>query len=295
MKTIQVGQKSFIAFIKAFISVNNIVDFYERYSDVEQLPIVLWEQTKRNKIFKISLRSNEIERLHKNYLFYKNDCKPNEHKISFIRFDEFILNIPIKSSYRLFERNNKDFLYCRTMRGGTNNPLLKEFIVIDEFLLYDEKHINLYCFSERTKDSIIKMINKNTVKWYSAKDNEEEYRIINRGMFGTSRNKYEKKYYVEDEEDILNLTLKDVLSVIPTQYNLYGGIHRNRSNMTINERMEEVIYNFDNKIIWINNDEDLKLLFEEHMKNILYTLFQSSDEEETKLEDFYKNVDVDPK
>ena len=166
MKTIQVGQKSFIAFIKAFVNSSNVVDFYQRYSDVENIPIVLWEQTQRNKIFKISLRSNEIERLHKTYLFFKNDCEPNIHKVSIIRFDEFMINVPIKPSYMLMKRLNESFLYCDSLRGGTTHPSLKEFIIIDELLLFDEKHINIYCFSERTKDNIIKMINKNTVKWF---------------------------------------------------------------------------------------------------------------------------------
>ena len=89
------------------INMKNFVDYYGRLSvPVDSIPIAalaegLQMTFKNDKVYKISLRNIDLEKLNKTYLLFKGDLKTGERKFTFMFFDEFIKNIPVKSSYKI--------------------------------------------------------------------------------------------------------------------------------------------------------------------------------------------------
>ena len=100
--------------------------------------------------------------------------------------------------------------------------------------------------------------------------------------------RYIKRFYIEKESDVLNLTLNDVLSVVPVKYKMYDfvGTTQYFKSVPINLKMNQIISDFESHIVWVNDDVSLKFLLAEHLRNVLYILFQSNEDDKTVLDDY---------
>lgn len=156
------------------INMKNFVDYYGRLSvPVDSIPIAalaegLQMTFKNDKVYKISLRNIDLEKLNKTYLLFKGDLEPGERKFTFMFFDEFIKNVPVKSSYKIFSDLEQNFFNPSCYRFKF---LLTSIIVIEEFLTYDEKFVNVYC-NKPCMRHLTKMIKINTVKWFKPSDDK---------------------------------------------------------------------------------------------------------------------------
>lgn len=268
--------KMFAKLIMEFIDYENLIDYYGRISirpgndPTTVLRTHLGWTFKSNKVYKIPLNEIDLEKLNKTYLLFSNGMQTNEHRFQFILFDEFIKNIPMKSSFKISEEIENNFFTGKYKR----NFLLKSLIVIEEFLDYDKKYINIYCNSN-CYSHIKKMLEINHVKWY--KKTEEDKKIINKGVF---KNTYIRKMKLNTLEEIQEVTLNDVLKIIPLKIKCYES-WRNTNKLKIDEIMIDFYYH-------VELNPDLKIEFINHLRKILEPLFQEENNfpEETAIDEY---------
>lgn len=227
-----------------------------------------FNETKEHYYYKVYLSETDLERFNLKYLFFKNDLQELETKFEVLRIGDLF------KEHELFH----DYKKARTFDDVI---LFKRFLDTDK--LYNIIYVN-----KRQYKFLKDLESRNKLKWYSIKDNEEEYEIVKKGNWSARSNHNRRWIIIEDEEDILNLTLKDILSLIPIKYKCYGftGMYGTSGTPTTKEKINELINEAERRTLWNNQDIALKFLFAEHLRNILYDLFQSNEEEETVLEDY---------
>ena len=227
-----------------------------------------FNETNEHYYYKVYLSEIDLERFNLKYLFFKNDLQELETKFEVLRIGDLF------KEHELFH----DYKKARTFDDVI---LFKRFLDTDK--LYNVVYVN-----KRQYKFLKDLEARNKLKWYSIKDNEEEYEIVKKGNWSVRSNHNRRWIIIEDEEDILNLTLKDILSLIPIKYKCYGfnGMYGTLETPTIKEKINELINETEKRVLWNNQDINLKFLFVEHLRNILYDLFQSNEEEETLIEDY---------
>lgn len=163
----QVGFKSFLSFIKPYIKASNFNDYYNRldneFKDLELMKS-LDNTFKNKKVFKISLSDIDIEKLNKKYLFFKNDLKVGQYRINFIKYDEFLKSVRIKSNYKKYQLLNDEF-YNNSY--SNYNYLFNSIIIVVEKLDYDDKFNFILC-NQVVKIDLLKTIHLNKVNWYKS-------------------------------------------------------------------------------------------------------------------------------
>lgn len=170
-KNYQIGYKSFIAFIKPFINVNNVIDYFNRLPigyNTFDLSKDLFNTFKSQKAFKINLNEFDVEKINKQYLLFKNGLTIGNYRLSFIKYDEFIKNISLKSSFKIYQQIDKHFFN----KDYTNSKfMLDSYIIIGEKLNNDNKNIFILCNNICYND-ILKLLKINSVKWYKPKNDK---------------------------------------------------------------------------------------------------------------------------
>ena len=227
-----------------------------------------FNQTNEHFYYKVYLSETDLERFNLKYLFFKNDLQELETKFEVLRIGDLFKEHELFHDYR--KANTFDDVI-----------LFKRFLGVDK--LYNVLYVN-----KRQYKFLKDLESRNKLKWYNIKDNKEEYEIVKKGNWSVRSNHKQRWITIETEADILNLTLKDILTLIPVKYKCYGfnGMYGASGTPTTQSKINELINETERRVLWHNQNIALKLLFVEHLRNILYTLFQSNEEEETTLEDY---------
>lgn len=225
-----------------------------------------FNKTGEHFFYKVYLSDIDLERFDIKYLFFQNELQTLDSTFEVVRIGD------IFKEYQLFHDWNK----ARTF---------DDVILFKRFLDYDGIYNVLYV-NKRQLKFLKDLEQRNKVKWYSLKDNKEEYDIVKRCGNFSVRNQYIRKLYIENEDDILTLTLKDVLGFVSIKTKHYGFRRRQEKAVSIASRIDEIIYDLEMKTVWVNEDEVLKKLFTDHLKVILYPLFQSNEDDKTVIDDY---------
>ena len=287
-KNYQVGFLGFLAFIKTFLSLENFQDYFNRFENFNLLDLSnsLNETFKDKQVFKINLSDIELEKLNKKYLFYSNDLKLNDYKVTFLYLDEFLFNVRMKPNYTLFKQLN-DFNKFYS-QDYLNKSILKDLIIIVEKLDYDRKHTFIYC-NKRTYNTLLQTIKDNNIQWYKTSqdkllklikkysytfnDFEEQYETLLKDLKHKKRtyNKLDKKASFYKKE--LELLLKS-----------------NKSNTkrfnTCNIRLNQVLSDLNNlELDLIDINQDL-LDFEKSQDKFLNNLLDEKTNYSFKLKSY---------
>lgn len=189
-KSTEKGFKSFLNFIKPYIKENNFIDFYNRFKPYDFYNGLNKTFNKSNGVFKVWLSDIDLEKINKKYLFFKNNLTlDNNINISIIRYDEFLKNIPYKKNWDIYNELEKGFY------NGYNKykALLNSFIIIVEFLSYDEKYNYIYC-NKLVKNDLLQLIKINPIKWDKTSNNKLLKSIKNNRYKNLNNN--DKKEYL---------------------------------------------------------------------------------------------------
>lgn len=140
-----IDKKSFIDFIKPFININNFIDYYKRNDNIKTYNVSeMMNKTFNNDIIKFNIDNITIEKMNKPYLFFKNDLNDiNNVKVSFIKFDEFLLSFKIKPTFK-FKKELESNFNIGKYSNQYYNKLFNSLIIIKETLLNDEKKVSLF-------------------------------------------------------------------------------------------------------------------------------------------------------
>ena len=174
--------------------VNNndieIVNFYER--DLKHYQKTLFE-TFKNGAFKVEYKTRDIERLQKEFLFFKNESEMNKYKVSIISFDEYIKNLNKQVNYNIYKELTNNFFDLNYKQFD----ILLQFVIIQvEILRNDSKHNIIYC-NKTCLNVIEELININCCKWYKPKED----RLL--------REIKDSKYTLSDESYLKSIELNN--------------------------------------------------------------------------------------
>lgn len=225
----QIGLKSFVKFVTPFINMNNFNDYFNRQIEYNKLQLVNdLNNTFKNGVFKFTLFDIDLNKLNKDYLFFKNDLTiDNNIKVTFVKYDEFIKSIKFKSSFKLYNDLNNHFF---DLNYEKHNYLLKSIVVIVEILDHDKKH-NIVYLNKLCYHDLIKTLDINQVKYKSIRktqlfkdimnkkyryvDYNEKYEILIKNLNEIKKSIcFYEKQYDKNEKRIKDLKLKEKLKFL---------------------------------------------------------------------------------
>lgn len=278
-KHYEIGFKSFLNFIKPYINDKNIVNYYDRVFNIYD---ELNKTFEFKKVYKINLNSIDLEKLNKTYLLFKNGLNydSNDIKISFIKYDEFLKSVFIKSNGFI----HNDLKYNFNVRPyNDKNKVLNDFIIIVEKLGYDEKYNYIYC-NRRCYVDILKTIELNNVEWYNKKQDklfnkirQYQYTFIDIDSkyndILSSLNDNQKELKRLDKR--LEFIKKELILLI-------------KSKKTNNKRFTKLNTEFEEKLIEFNNLQDRLIYLDE----LLIELDKKNDEFISNQLEYNKNYSL---
>lgn len=184
-----------------------IVNFYER--DLKAYQQTLFE-TFQKGCFKVEYTTRDIERLQKEFLFFKNKSEINKYKVSIISFDEYIKNLNKQVNYNIYQELENHFF---NLNYKQFDILLQYVIVQVEVLRNDSKHNIIYC-NKSCLNVIEQLININCCKWYKPKE-DRLLREIKETQYTLSDESYLKSIELNNFSDkssvIENTQIEDFL------------------------------------------------------------------------------------
>ena len=281
-KVYAIGFNSFLNFIKPYIKASNFTDYYNRLSEFKDLELIkgLEKTFKNKKVFKINLSSIDIEKLNKNYLFFKNGLNIGEYRINFIKYDEFIKNIRIKSSYNKFKTLDNEFF--NNSKYTKYDFLFNSIIIVVEKLEYDDKYNFILCNSI-VKNDLRKILNLNKVNWYKSSKDELLKKI-----------KYGRYEFLDrdDKKDELHKRLKILKGELKTLEKSLNVIQKDIELKEKYDKKDKLYYKNIKRLNQLNiefNDIQDELI---DINNDLIELDKKQDEYENNLLDYSNNLSL---
>ena len=216
-----------------------------------------FNETGEHYYFKVILSDIDLEKLGLKYLFFKEDMKEGETTFKIVRIGDLF------KEHILFHDWNKAHNF-------------DDLILFKRYLGHDKLYNILYV-NKRELKFLIDLEKRNHIKWYKITDQDRE--IIKKGCFSLRYMKFTKKPIITTIEAVKEITLKDVLSIIPIKQIIYD------EWITTNNQRKDVIitYYYNHCLV----SDDLKIELIKHLREILTPLFEQSEQEDkTFLEDY---------
>lgn len=216
-----------------------------------------FNETGEHYYYKVILSDMDLEKLNLKYLFFKEKMKEGETVFKILRIGDLF------KEHILFHDWNKAYTF-------DNLILFKRYLGHDK--LYNVLYVN-----KRQLKFLIDLEKRNNIKWYKITDQDRE--IIKKGCFSLRYINNTQKPIITTSKAVKEITLKDVLSIIPIKQIMYD------EWITTNKQRKDVIitYYYEHCLV----SDSLKIELIKHLREILTPLFEQSEQEDkTFLEDY---------